>query len=78
MSRRLTPYDTGQRLEPKTWVTSTAGVTKGNADDFGKVDFDTDSTSTLATLWIERQEDGTYTLKGYANEPLKIEIEDQS
>jgi hypothetical protein len=74
----LTPYDTGERLEPKTWVTSTAGLTKDNANDFGKVDFDADDGSTVATLWIERNEHGTYTLKGYFNEPLAIAIEDQS
>jgi len=70
----LTPYDTGERLEPRTWVTSTAGVTKDNADDFGKVDFDADDGRTVATLWIERKPDGTYALKGYANEPLSNEI----
>lgn len=73
----LTPYDKGTRLEPRTWVTSTAGVTRDNADDFGKVDFDNEESSTVATLWIERQDDGSYTLKGYTNQPLKIEVEEE-
>jgi hypothetical protein len=44
----LTPYDQGTVLEPRTWVTSSSGVTRdgGNIDDFGRVDFDNDEGST--------------------------------
>lgn len=71
--RKLTPYDTGQRAEPKVWE---AGHRESN-DDFGKVDFNTDDDYTLATLYIERDGDG-YVLRGYHNEPLRVELEDQT
>lgn len=69
----LTPYDTGERAEPKVW-------TKGhieNDGDYGKVDFDDDAGGTVATLYIEKGEDG-YALKGYTNEPLTIDVDDQT
>lgn len=62
MSKNLTPYDTGERLVPKTWVTSTAGLTRDNINDFGKVDFDNDEGATMATVWIARDASGDYTL----------------
>jgi hypothetical protein len=48
-----------------------------NEDDFGKVDFEDDAGGTIATLYIEQEEDRSYTLKGYANEPLKVGIEQE-
>lgn len=73
MSKR-TPYDTGKRSEPKVW-------TKGHIvddDDYGKVDFDDDAGGTIATLYIEQSDDrSSYTLKGYTNEPLKVDIEQE-
>ena len=70
MSKR-TPYDTGKRSEPKVWG-------KGHIeddDDYGKVDFDDDAGGTIATLYIEQSDDrSSYTLKGYTNEPLKVDI----
>jgi hypothetical protein len=74
----LTPYDTGERLAPIPWVQGEAkrrGIAE--KDDYGKVDFDDDESSTVATLWIEKGPDGTYVLKGYTNDPLKVEIEEQ-
>lgn len=59
----LTPYDTGERLEPKLWVTSTAGLTRDNADEFGKVDFDDEEGATAFTVRAERNPDGSYTLR---------------
>lgn len=70
----LTPYDTGRRAEPKVWEARH----RETADDFGKVDFDAEDDFTIATLYIERDADGTYALRGYMNHPLKVEIEDQS
>lgn len=70
MSKR-TPYDTGKRSEPKVW-------TKGHIEsdeDYGKVDFEDDAGGTIATLYIEQGEDGTYTLRGHTNQPLKLDIE---
>jgi hypothetical protein len=69
--RNLTPYDTGQRAEPKVWELQH----RESDDDFGKVDFNTDVDYTIATLHIEKGSDGTYTLRGYANELLRVEIE---
>ncbi|CAM5539976.1 hypothetical protein [Leifsonia shinshuensis] len=53
-----TPYDTGARLEPHVWVhdgiTSPDGLSRdAEADDYGRVDFDDDEGTTIATLWIE-------------------------
>jgi hypothetical protein len=70
MSKR-TPYDTGKRAEPKQWEKRHFE----DDDDYGKVDFNADDDYTIATLYIEQNEDGSYTLRGWANEPLKVEIE---
>lgn len=53
---KLTPYDTGQRAEPHIWLQSKefAGIT--SADEFGKVDFDNDEGTTVATIWLEKNE----------------------
>lgn len=71
----LTPYDTGKRAEPRVWEERH----RESEDDFGKVDFNDDVDYTVATLYIELQPDSKgYVLKGYTNEPLKVEIDDQS
>lgn len=70
MSKR-TPYDTGKRSEPKPWQS----YHMEDDDDYGKVDFDNDEGGTLATLYIEKDDDGTYALRGYSNEPLRMEVE---
>ncbi|HEX9085919.1 MAG TPA: hypothetical protein VF867_00145 [Arthrobacter sp.] len=70
----LTPYDTGKRAEPKVWEERH----RESENDFGKVDFNDSEDATIATLYIEQDEDGTYALRGYTNEPLKVEIDDQS
>lgn len=63
---RLTPYDTGDRCEPKPWqpdVTSVAAaVRSGETEDIGKVDFDDDEGHTVATVFVSRDEDGIYAL----------------
>ena len=59
----LTPYDTGARLEPKPWVTSNQGVGATNdPGDWGKVDFENDSSETVAVVYFEREADGSYTM----------------
>lgn len=56
-NRRITPYDTGARLQPKPWV-SPEGVAGEDAprpaiaDDYGRVDFD-EADFTAATVWVE-------------------------
>jgi len=61
-----TPYDTGSRAQPLAWVRNTGGEwiagseyqRPAESDDFGRVDFDGDDGSTLATVYAERQGDG--------------------
>lgn len=72
----LTPYDRGERLQPMRWVTPRGEVDHPDAD-FGKVDFDNEEGGTNLTLWVERNEDGTYTLHGYTTVKLKIEIKEE-
>lgn len=67
----VTPYDTGERLEPRVWKERH----RESVDDYGKVDFNDDGDYTVATLYIERLGDDGYVLKGYANEPLRVEVE---
>lgn len=63
MKRELTPYDTGERAEPKLWVGSRQGLGKTNdPDDWGKVDFENDSGETIAVVYMQRDADGGYTL----------------
>lgn len=69
----LTPYDTGERLEPKVWWTEGIDygpnpVPQAQIDArFGKVDFDDDTSTTLATVHTERV-DGTYVVVVYSHE----------
>jgi len=56
----LTPYDTGERAEPRPWVNpdgsaGSDGSRQAEPDDYGRVDFDDDSGSTLATVRVERR-----------------------
>jgi hypothetical protein len=69
----LTPYDTGQRAEPKVWESRH----RESDNDYGKVDFNAEDDATIATLYIERDKDGTYAIRGYTSEPLKIEIKEE-
>lgn len=50
------PYDTGARLEPHPWVhdgtTGSEYQRPAEADDYGRVDFDDDEGTTIATLHI--------------------------
>lgn len=71
---KLTPYDTGKRLTPEPWV---RGGMVRPAEDYGKVDFDNEEGGTDLTLWVERNEDGSYTLHGYTTVELKIEIKEE-
>lgn len=52
----LTPYDTGEIAQPFIWEHD------GEADRYGRVDFDNDESSTVATVWASRNQDGSYTL----------------
>lgn len=70
----LTPYDSGHRAEPKLWVTANA-VSATHADDFGKVDFTDDAGETQAVLYLEKNDNGGYTLHvDDWNGDLKVEV----
>ena len=57
MTLNLTPFDTGERLEPHVWAGAQGG-------DLGKVDFDDDEGRTVVTVYGERSAvDGAYVLR---------------
>lgn len=51
----LTPYDTGVRAEPHVWP-----VNPGQPDTYGRVDFEDDASQAVATIYVERSEEGGY------------------
>lgn len=58
MSKHLTPYDTGEALEPKPWpprYSEPSGSAEDRAD-FGKVDFDNEESATLYTVQIVKND----------------------
>ena len=62
----LTPYDTGERAQPMPWQKDRFEVKDtmkhGDPDDIGKVDFDDDEGATVATVVVERNDTGGYTV----------------
>lgn len=71
---KLTPYDTGKRLEPRPWLAQH----RETADDWGKVDFDNEESATEAIVYIEKAEPG-YALHVYntGTQPLKLVLEEE-
>ena len=57
----LTPYDTGERLEPAIWEPEPL-IGNEPHEDFGKVDFDNEEGRTVLTVWVERTELGGYAM----------------
>lgn len=82
MNERLTPYDTGERLEPHVWVKGEVATPGGlprqvTRDDFGRVDFDNEEGGTVLTVHVERTAAG-YTLRvDNLADPLTIEVVDE-
>lgn len=64
----LTPYDTGERLEPHRWRERPEAP-----EDYGKVDFEDDESATVATLHFERTETG-YRLVVECDQELDVQI----
>ncbi|KSU51573.1 hypothetical protein [Microbacterium enclense] len=70
-THRLTPYDTGDRLEPQLWPLGE------DPDSYGRVDFDNDESATIFTAYVEREREGD----GYAmqvagmSEPLNLVVD---
>lgn len=62
----LTPYDLGQRGEPKVWSLLSRGALNkldmtelhDQMDRYGKVDFEDDEGTSIVTVWVERNEQG--------------------
>lgn len=75
MTKQPTPYDTGERLEPRVWPTSEPGVSYSRTR-YGKVDFDNDEGATVFTAYAEKNGDG-YTLKvqDLSSTPLSVEVD---
>ena len=53
MTGSPTPYDTGARAEPRVW-----SLLHGEADRYGRVDFEDSNSDTICTIWVEGTEDG--------------------
>lgn len=82
MSERLTPYDTGERLEPHVWVKGEMARSGGLPrrvirDDYGRVDFENEEGSTVLTVLVERVADGYVLRVDNLSEPLAVEVVDQ-
>lgn len=66
----LTPYDTGERCEPKLWGIPTRHFLQCSSEQsreaeferFGMVDFEDDGGDTVAAVHVARGKDGSYTL----------------
>lgn len=76
----LTPYDTGERAEPRPWVnpdgsTGSDRSRKAEPVDYGRVDFDDDSGSTLATVHVERRSGQYVLVVELHDEDIQIEEE---
>ena len=56
------PYDTGERAAPKPWIREGRERHGFDPDDFGRVDFENDSSETVATIHLSRRDDGGYTV----------------
>ena len=80
----LTPYDTGERCEPKLWQPDRAAVLAAmNGDegrDVGNVDFEDDEGHTVVTIHVSRSADGIYTVHVVPfvdEEQLEVERHDE-
>lgn len=65
---RLTPYDTGEVLEPKLWQDDRRKVLEAMCQedtrgDVGKVDFEDDEGSALLTVRVVQRKDGVRELQ---------------
>lgn len=60
-SAALNPYDTGETLEPHPWIHPGIGRNPDTRAAYGKVDYDTDDGTTLATIHITRNPDSNST-----------------
>ena len=81
MSTALTPYDRGVRAEPNIWLHASRKDLESMApialemeeDRFGKVDFENDESSHVATIWLENAGDG-YVVHIAGMDDVRIEV----
>lgn len=71
----ITPYDTGERLEPKAWhVQPRNPPSEEEAERYGRVDFDDDEGRTVLTAYVERTPIGYAVRIENAAEPVTVTI----
>lgn len=78
----LSPYDTGKRAEPRPWPHSTKAAVaemgpisrQMSEAEFGKVDFENDESSHVATVWFEKNADDHYVLHVAGMDDVRIEV----
>ena len=75
----LTPYDTGTRAEPRPWVNDdqtagSDGSRRAEPDDYGRVDFDDDSGSTVATVYVENRQGRYVVVVDAHEEDIDVEV----
>jgi hypothetical protein len=78
---KLTPYDTGERFEPKVWeVDQKTTPVDIQRCRFGKVDFDNDVSQTEFTIHIGRTREGqrVINIEDQTGEPFIITHNGQS
>jgi hypothetical protein len=66
-----TPYDTGERLEPKPWYPE-----RNDPDSYGRVDFEGEAGETEFTVTAKRDPEGEgYLLEidNHGGEPIRVE-----
>lgn len=84
MSQALTPYDTGERLEPHPWISpgsiNAAQVVRGSIgipaptfEDFGRVDFDDEEGRTVLTVYVDTDPHGyVLHIEDLTEDPLRV------
>lgn len=71
----ITPYDTGERLEPKAWHVQPRNLpSEEEAERYGRVDFDDDEGRTVLTAHVERAPTGYAVHIENATEPVTVTI----
>lgn len=67
----LTPYDTGERLEPQLWPAN------DDPDRYGRVDFDDEEGATIVSAHVDRLPSGDYRLvvTRVSDVPLVVDID---
>lgn len=71
----ITPYDTGERLEPKSWHVQPRNLPSEEEEErYGRVDFDDDEGRTVLTAYVERTPTGYAMHIENAAEPITATV----